>query len=62
MSAHDRVIKRVRSGAERAAALARVVDQIKADDGPQFHVLLKRIREVGFATPNNYLLMIGVGW
>jgi hypothetical protein len=45
-----------------AAALARVVDQIKADDGPQFHVLLKRIREVGFATPNNYLLMIGVGW
>jgi hypothetical protein len=25
-----------------------VVDQIKADDGPEFQALLKRIRELGF--------------
>ena len=31
-----------------AAALARVVDQIKADDSPECHALLKRIRELGF--------------
>ena len=48
MSAHDRVIKRVLRRRE-AAALARVVDQIKADDGPEFQALLKRIRELGFA-------------
>ena len=49
MSAHDRVIKRVRSGTGEAAALARVVDQIKADaESPEFQALLKRIRELGF--------------
>ena len=28
--------------------MPRVVDQIKADDGPECHALLKRIRELGF--------------
>jgi len=48
MSAHDRVIRRVLRRRE-AAALPRVVDQIKADDDPEFQALLKRIRELGFA-------------
>jgi hypothetical protein len=47
MSAHDRVIKRVLRR-RRGRRPARVVDQIKADDGPEFQALLKPIRELGF--------------